>query len=85
MDLKTATDDEISEYKSKWKPSGYIVKVKSDMDIKGKRWCRQNVDRWSWSMDSFVDDTHHQFIFEKARHATDFAVGIGVSFEKEKE
>lgn len=78
MDLTKATPDTIKQYKNDWIPTGYVVKIKSDLDVQGKDWCRHNLDRWMWSMESFTDSTHHTFIFEHEDDADDFAENFDV-------
>ena len=49
------TPQEIFEYKNTWKPKGFQVDVHSDLDVQCKHWCRGNLNRWEWSMDTYTD------------------------------
>ena len=62
---------EISEYKMRWKP-GYQVDVHSDLDVQCKAWCRGNLNRWEWSMDTYTDVYSHSFYFEEEQAAAEF-------------
>jgi hypothetical protein len=68
----TATPQEISDYKRRWKASGYPVSVHSDHDVVCKDWCRKHLNRWEWSMDSYTDVYEHTFYFEKLESAEQF-------------
>ena len=70
-DLMKMTPVEISEYKMRWRP-GYTVDVHSDLDVQCKHWCRANLNRWEWSMDTYTDVYSHSFYFEHESHANDF-------------
>ena len=69
--LMKMTPLEISEYKMRWKP-GYQVDVHSDLDVQCKAWCRGNLNRWEWSMDTYTDVYSHSFYFEQEDHANQF-------------
>lgn len=66
------TPQEVFEYKLKWKPNGHTVRLHSDLDWKGKDWCRKNLERHQWSMDTYTDVYEHTFFFEKEEHAKQF-------------
>lgn len=72
MDLSKATSEEVSAYKEKWEP-GYVVQLASNMDVKGKDWCRRHLERWQWGMIAFADANHHEFMFEHEPDAIKFA------------
>ena len=82
MDLSTASQEQISEYKEAWRARCYIVPVESNMDVKGKDWCRHKLARWSWSMEAFADQGHHKFMFEHESAASRFAKDFGASVKK---
>ena len=65
------TPVEISEYKMRWKP-GHSVDVHSDLDVQCKDWCRKNLNRWEWSMDTYTYVYAHTFHFEQEEHAKAF-------------
>ena len=65
------TPQEISDYKLKWKP-GFQVDVHSDLHIDCKYWCRQKLERWEWSMNTWTGVYSHTFYFEKQEHADRF-------------
>jgi len=66
------TPQEIFEYKNQWKPNAYQVDVHSDLDVQCKHWCRANLNRWEWSMDTYTDVYSHSFYFENMNHAHAF-------------
>lgn len=82
MDLSTATQEQISDYKNNWRTRGYLVSVASNMDVKGKDWCRHKLERWSWSMEAFSDSNHHKFLFEHESAANRFAKDFDSTVEK---
>lgn len=77
MDLSKATTQQILEFKSEWKPNAFTVNVNSNLDIKCKRWCMQNLERWEWSMDPFTENDKHSFFFLHEEDYDDFRTFIG--------
>ena len=73
MSCFPSTPQEIWEYKRKWAACSYDVEVHSDLDVQCKDWCRRNLNRWEWSMDSYTDVYAHTFHFEQDLHAKTFA------------
>jgi len=71
LDKCKMTPLEISEYKMRWKP-GFTVDVHSDLDVQCKAWCRGNLNRWEWSMDTYTDVYSHSFYFEEEQAAAEF-------------
>ena len=71
IDKMKMTPLEISEYKMRWRP-GYQVDVHSDLDVQCKHWCRGNLNRWEWSMDTYTDVYSHSFYFEEEQAAAEF-------------
>jgi hypothetical protein len=67
--MQDMTPQEIFEYKNRWKPSGHVVDVHSDLDVQCKDWCRKNLNRWEWSMDTYTNVYSHSFYFEHLNHA----------------
>ena len=68
------TPQEIAEYKSKWKmDTNNAVRLHSDLDWKGKDWCRRNLERHQWSMTTYTDFYEHTFLFEHEDNAIEFA------------
>ena len=72
MDFSKATPQQISDYKRQWKPNGHPVELHSDLHIDGKDWCRHNLERWRWSMDTFTDVYEHTFWFQLKNDADKF-------------
>lgn len=66
------TPQEIFEYKQRWKPNGHRVDVHSDLDVQCKDWCRKNLNRWEWSMDTYTYVYAHSFYFERQESADSF-------------
>ena len=67
------TPQEIFEYKRAWRESAYQVDVHSDLDVQCKDWCRKNLERHQWSMDTYTDVYSHSFYFEHDLHGKQFA------------
>ena len=72
IDKMKMTPQEIFEYKNTWKLQGFQVDVHSDLDVQCKDWCRKNLNRWEWSMDSYTDVYSHSFYFEEEQAADEF-------------
>lgn len=68
-----ATPQEIFEYKNNWKQNAFAVRLHSDLDVRGKDWCRKNLERYQWSMTTWTNVYEHTFLFEKEEHAIEFA------------
>mgnify|MGYP007055468858 FL=1 len=66
------TPQKIFEYKNKWKPNAFVVDVHSDLDVQCKDWCRKNLNRWDWSMDTYTYVYSHTFYFEEEQAAEEF-------------
>ena len=65
---------EISEYKMRWMSNNpHSVRLHSDLDTQGKTWCRRNLERHQWKMDTWTDVYEHTFYFELQEHADLFA------------
>ena len=71
-ELMKMTPIEIFEYKNKWKPNAFVVDVHSDLDVQCKTWCRKNLNRWEWSMDTYTYVYAHTFYFEEEQAAEEF-------------
>ena len=54
---------EIFDYKRNWMP-GYKVRLHSDLDVRGKDWCRKHLERHQWSMAPWTGVYEHTFHFE---------------------
>ena len=67
------TPQEIFEYKLRWKPNAFTVRLHSDLTDRGKTWCRRHLDRWQWSFESYTDVYEHTFYFEHEMDAVEFA------------
>lgn len=66
------TPQEIFEYKNNWKPEAFTVDIHSDLVVQCKDWCRKNLKRWQWSMDTYTDVYSHTFYFEHGSSALEF-------------
>ena len=67
------TPQEISDYKRKWlSEGGYQVRLHSDLTDKVKTWCRRNVQRQDWSMQTYTDVYEHTFVFHHEPDALEF-------------
>jgi hypothetical protein len=65
------TPIEIHEYKLRWKP-GYTVRLHSDLDWRGKDWCRKHLERHQWSFEKWTNVYEHTFCFENEEHGKQF-------------
>lgn len=70
------TPQEIHDYKLKWLP-GHVVRLHSDLDWKGKDWCRKQLERHQWSFTSWTYNYEHTFHFEDERVAQNFEIEFG--------
>ena len=73
MQNNPTTPLEIAEYKQRWMMrGGYPVSLHSDLDWKGKTWCRKNIERHQWSFSPWTDVYEHTFWFEDESNAEQF-------------
>ena len=65
------TPQDIAEYKQRWMSTGNNnpVRLHSDLDTQGKTWCRRNLERHQWKMNTWTDVYEHTFFFESEQHA----------------
>lgn len=70
------TPQEIAEYKQRWMSTGNNnpVRLHSDIDTQGKTWCRRNLERHQWKMDTWTYSYEHTFYFEDAQAAENFEI-----------
>lgn len=80
MDMEKATPQMISDYKQQWMKNSHPVRLHSDLDVKGKDWCRKNLDRWQWSMKTWTDVYEHTFHFEDIEDAKAFINAMPMKF-----
>ena len=67
------TPQEINEYKLCWmSEEPYPVRLHSDLDTQGKTWCRRNLQRHQWKMNTWTNVYEHTFYFELKEHALEF-------------
>ena len=71
IDKSNMTPQELFEYKLRWKP-GVTVDVHSDLHIQCKDWCRRNMQRWEWGMDTWTYVYSHSYHFETQEKADKF-------------
>lgn len=67
------TPQEIAEYKMRWMP-GFSVRLHSDLDWKGKDWCRKHFERHQWRMTAWTNIYEHTFHFEEEQAARQFEI-----------
>ena len=69
------TPQEIADYKQQWMSTGdnNPVRLHSDLDTQGKTWCRRNLERHQWKMNTWTNVYEHTFFFELEEHALVFA------------
>lgn len=65
MGLSTElTPQQLFDYKQNWRPNAYCVRIHSDLADRAKWWCRKNLERSQWSMDTWTDVYEHTFLFK---------------------
>ena len=67
------TPQEIADYKQQWMQDCFHVRLHSDLDVQGKDWCRRNLERWQWKMNTYTNVYEHTFYFELEEHALTFS------------
>lgn len=77
MDLSKATPIEIHEYKMSWSATSTPVRLHSDLDVKGKDWCRRHLERWEWAFSKYTDVYEHTFFFQYEDDAKEFKENFG--------
>lgn len=75
--MEKATPQQISEYKQQWMKNNHPVRLHSDKVIQGKEWCRRNLERWQWKMNTYTDVYEHTFYFEWDKDAKEFKEAFG--------
>ena len=72
------TPQEIAEYKMHWMSKGaHSVRLHSDLDTQGKTWCRRNLERHRWKMNTWTNNYEHTFFFEQEESAQQFKIAMG--------
>jgi len=71
------TPQEVHDHKMRWRQDAWPVRLHSDLDWKGKDWCRKHLERWQWSMTSWTDVYEHTFLFEYQADANAFKDQFG--------
>jgi hypothetical protein len=71
--MKQMTPIEIFEYKQKWKPSGYNVRLHSDLKSEGVDYCKVQMMAHQWFITEYTDVYEHTFSFENKLDANSFA------------
>lgn len=66
------TPQEIFEYKQSWKLNAARVRIHSDLADRAKTWCKRNLPRSEWSMDTWTDVYEHTFYFHHNDPAREF-------------
>lgn len=64
--------DEMNDYKATWLDKASPVRVRIEMDVEGKRWCRARLERQQWSFEP--GEAYHTFKFENPLHAQHFTL-----------
>jgi hypothetical protein len=67
------TPQEIFEYKNKWMSQNpHSVKIHSDLEDKGKQWCKNMLEPQEWKFQKWSDIYEHTFYFENIHAAQNF-------------
>ena len=67
---------EIHDYKMKWRP-GYTVRLHSDLESRGKAWCKAQLEQHQWAFVKWTNVYEHTFQFEDIRAAQNFEMEFG--------
>ena len=67
------TPIEIFEYKKRWEPKGYVVRLHSDLRSQGKEYCKVQMFQHQWIIKEYTDVYEDTFIFEHKLDADSFA------------
>jgi hypothetical protein len=80
--MRMMTPQEIADYKRKWMMTGdnNPVRLHSDLDWRGKDWCRKHLERQSWSMTTWTDVYEHTFFFETEDMSQQFTMAMPQEF-----
>ena len=80
------TPQEIADYKQRWMSTGNNnpVRLHSDLDTKGKTWCRRVLERHQWSFTAWTYNYEHTFYFEDLVVAQNFAMEFGRFVNQER-
>jgi len=70
------TPQEITDYKQQWLP-GHPVRLHSDLEDKGRTWCKRCLDKWEWHYKRHTNIYEHTFYFESIYAAQNFAMEMG--------
>lgn len=66
------TPIEIFEYKNKWKPKGYCVRLHSDLRSEGKDYCKTQMFKHQWDINEYTNVYEDTFLFEHKLDADSF-------------
>jgi hypothetical protein len=67
------TPIEIFEYKKRWQPNAYVVRLHSDLRSQGKEFCKVQMFRHQWNISEYTDVYEDTFLFEHKIDADSFA------------
>lgn len=77
------TPQQITSYKHRWLP-GYMVELHSDLESRGKEWCKRQCLKEEWQFKSWSDIYYHTFCFENIKAAQNFEMEFGEYARKVK-
>ena len=66
------TPIEIFEYKKRWQPNGYKVRLHSDLRSRGKDYCKTQMFRHQWIVSEYTNNYEDTFTFEYKQDADSF-------------
>lgn len=78
------TPQEIFDYKNRWKP-GHTVRLHSDLEDRGKEWCKRALEKHQWDMVKWTDVYEHTFCFEDIIAGQNFAMEMGYYANQKKD
>jgi len=65
------TPQQITEHKRQWRP-GYAVRLHSDLETRGKDWCKRQCSQEEWHFLKYTNVYEHTFQFENIMAAQNF-------------
>ena len=74
------TPIEIFEYKKRWQPKGYKVRLHSDLRSQGKDYCKTQMFKHQWIITEYTNNYEDTFLFEYKQDADSFTLQFNSKF-----
>ena len=66
------TPIEIFEYKKRWAPRAYTVRLHSDLRSRGKEYCKTQMQKQQWDVNIYTNNYEDTYLFEYKQDADSF-------------